>query len=277
LRSLLQGDNSLALPICERDSRRNMPGGAHENMRGWSPEEDELLLELIQISGKRWKHIAEALGAQSPGTPRTPAMVRNRFLRIERGRQLTEQGKSKNRCGQCGQLKRGHVCQAPRALVSTSLQAQEARHEAARLKYGDAFASPALVIGCIEPTAAAAPPMLRTQDSMEILARACETQPLAADAGLFDNINCPESRVDGISMEPCMERSSGTLEATLVSPDDSPPLLQPAIIEPPQRPADEQFAGFEPTIASLGSSQALGSVLTVSPVIVAEATGVVCH
>ena len=42
-----------------------MPGGAHENMRGWSPEEDEMLLELIQISGKRWKHIAEALGAQA--------------------------------------------------------------------------------------------------------------------------------------------------------------------------------------------------------------------
>ena len=133
-----------------------MPGGAHENMRGWSPEEDELLLHLIQVSGKRWKHIAEALGAQTPGTVRTPAMVRNRFLRIERGRWLTENGKSKNRCGQCGQLKRGHVCQAPRALVSTSLQAQEARHEAARLKYGDSFAgSPMLTTECVEPAAPA--------------------------------------------------------------------------------------------------------------------------
>ena len=26
-----------------------MPGGAHENMRGWSPEEDELLLRLIEV------------------------------------------------------------------------------------------------------------------------------------------------------------------------------------------------------------------------------------
>lgn len=253
-----------------------MPGGAHENMRGWSPEEDELLLELIQISGKRWKHIAEALGAQSPGTPRTPAMVRNRFLRIERGRQLTEQGKSKNRCGQCGQLKRGHVCQAPRALVSTSLQAQEARHEADRLKYGDAFASPALAIGCIEPTAAAVPPMLRTQDSMEILARACETQPLAADAGLFDNINCADPRAHAISFGTTMESAAGIIEATLVPPDESPPLVSPAIIEQPQRAADEPV-GFDPSIASLGSSQALGNVLNVSPVIVAEATGVACH
>jgi len=66
-------------------------------------------------------------------------MVRNRYLRIERGRELTEQGKSKNRCGQCGQLKRGHVCQAPRALVSTSYQAQEAQHEVHRLRVGDPF------------------------------------------------------------------------------------------------------------------------------------------
>ena len=27
----------------------SMPGGAHENMRGWSPEEDELLLRLIEV------------------------------------------------------------------------------------------------------------------------------------------------------------------------------------------------------------------------------------
>ena len=159
-----------------------MPGGAHENMRGWSPEEDGLLLDLIQVhsrttpldspkppdlglpagawffpwgqttycrpnrilprsqkSGKRWKLIAEALVDHTSGHERTPAMVRNRYLRIERGRELTEQGKSKNRCGQCGQLKRGHVCQAPRALVSTSYQAQEAQHEVHRLRVGDPF------------------------------------------------------------------------------------------------------------------------------------------
>jgi len=106
-----------------------MPGGAHENMRGWSPEEDELLLNLIDTSGKRWKFIAEQLGNANP---RTPAMVRNRYLRIERGRFLTEQGLSKNRCGQCGELKRGHVCRAPRALVSTNMASQEMRHHDVR-------------------------------------------------------------------------------------------------------------------------------------------------
>ena len=106
-----------------------MPGGAHENMRGWSPEEDEMLLQPIETSGKRWKLIAEALGTSNP---RTPAMVRNRYLRIERGRWLTEQGMSKNRCGQCGQLKRGHVCQAPRAAVGIDVDGQAARHQVAR-------------------------------------------------------------------------------------------------------------------------------------------------
>jgi len=48
-------------------------------------------------------------------------MVRNRYLRIERGRWLTEQGMSKNRCGQCGELKRGHMCRVgPRMVEGTS-------------------------------------------------------------------------------------------------------------------------------------------------------------
>ena len=60
-------------------------------------------------------------------------MVRNRYLRIERGRWLTEQGRSKNRCGQCGELKRGHMCRVPRAMVATSLAAQEQHHQEMRL------------------------------------------------------------------------------------------------------------------------------------------------
>jgi len=164
-----------------------MPGGKHETMRGWSPEEDQLLLQLIQTSGKRWKIIAEALGkCAGGGAPRTPAMVRNRFLRIERGKWLTERGMSKNRCGQCGQLKRGHVCQAPRALVATSFHAQEARHEAARLQYGDGFLAENACSDSaiyIAAPSAIAPPSLRTQDSMEILAMASEThlQAMASD------------------------------------------------------------------------------------------------
>lgn len=123
-------------------------------MRGWTPEEDSRLLELIQESGKRWKLIAESLG---PSNQRTPAMVRNRYLRIERGRWLTNNGMSKNRCGQCGQLKRGHVCKTPRAMVDTSYSEQEARHREARLlAVGDdvlLYGAPAGHVGSIEHVA----------------------------------------------------------------------------------------------------------------------------
>jgi len=174
-------------------------------MRGWSPEEDEMLLQLIETSGKRWKLIAEALGNSNP---RTPAMVRNRYLRIERGRWLTEQGMSKNRCGQCGQLKRGHVCQAPRALVNPADQGTDWGKESVPsspytplgklslgappltyVSYGNndeslsLFPSPADLNGtCRTPqslagimgSSMAGPPGLRPQSSFDILLRASE-------------------------------------------------------------------------------------------------------
>ena len=77
--------------------------------------QDADLLRLIESSGKRWKQIAAALKPFD----RTPAMVRNRYLRIKRGRWLTEQGRSKNRCGICGELKRGHVCKSTPQGLST--------------------------------------------------------------------------------------------------------------------------------------------------------------
>jgi len=76
----------------------------------WTPEEDLLILRLFAAEGRKWGRIAALL----PG--RSSASVRNRYLRIEKGRQLTAEGKSKNRCAACGQLKLGHVCTASRPL-----------------------------------------------------------------------------------------------------------------------------------------------------------------
>jgi len=239
-----------------------MPGGAHENMRGWSPEEDELLLHLIASSGKRWKLIAEALGAHSPGLERTPAMVRNRYLRIERGRLLTEQGKSKNRCGQCGQLKRGHVCQAPRALVSTSFQAQEARHEAARLSsiampstsYDIATGSSPMIVAGDGVTAAsgtplgvAAPPALRSQCSMQLLLQATE---MSTEMGASD---CPSDAVEAFVADDAADCAAKPVLAAAppapavptamapCHPAEMPPLSSPVALVPP------------PTYRSLGA------------------------
>jgi len=87
-----------------------MPGGAHENMKAWAPEEDHIILEMHASEGPKWSKIVQRL----PG--RTVSSVRNRWQRIEKGRKLREAGKeSKNRCHSCGQLKRGHVCYAKMA------------------------------------------------------------------------------------------------------------------------------------------------------------------
>lgn len=76
----------------------------HEHMLAWTPEEDLLILRLFATEGRKWGKIAAALHGRSS------ASVRNRYLRIEKGRQLREEGKSKNRCAACGQHKLGHVC-----------------------------------------------------------------------------------------------------------------------------------------------------------------------
>ena len=84
-----------------------MPGGSHENMRAWDPEEDQTIIELLDELGPKWSKIMQS----PPG--RSVSSVRNRWQRIEKGRKLRMNGQeSKNRCQQCGEPKRGHVCMA---------------------------------------------------------------------------------------------------------------------------------------------------------------------
>jgi len=228
-----------------------MPGGAHENMRGWSPEEDELLLSLIKSHGKRWKLIAEHLGHHIPHSQhRTAAMVRNRYLRIERGRMLTEQGKSKNRCGQCGQLKRGHMCPAPRALVNTSFATSEAMNEPI---FVDQMAADITVVYAnyrgmslplipsnapfasqtrdlddectrvhrymgkhqLDDSRLFAPPLLRPQNSMELLIHASEMRQVSGaedvSVDLPDELLRPDSA--GFSLQQRDSRTASSIES----------------------------------------------------------------
>ena len=86
-------------------------------MRQWDPEEDQLIMQLLQQLGPKWSRIVQQL----PG--RTISSVRNRWQRIDKGNKLRAAGQeSKNRCQQCGQPKRGHVCLAKlgrRRLMNT--------------------------------------------------------------------------------------------------------------------------------------------------------------
>lgn len=121
-----EGSTSMAAPPAKKKH-----GGAHEYMRGWSPEEDTLLEELYTINGPNWKKNAAAMGETNP---RTPAMCRNRFLRITNSRKEVQNGIANNKrakfnkCGRCGQVKKGHIC-------TLSMQtAEPALEEQARLK-----------------------------------------------------------------------------------------------------------------------------------------------
>lgn len=97
-------------------SPQGQQGGVHETMRPWSANEDYNLLEWhdeFTDVGKKpsWTLIAERFGTTNP---RTISMVRNRYMRIVKGRRIVANalanGKRVNKCGKCGHPKRGHVC-----------------------------------------------------------------------------------------------------------------------------------------------------------------------
>ena len=62
-----------------------MPGGKHENMQAWSPEEDTIILDMHTQLGPMWSKIVKQL----PG--RTVSSVRTRWQRIEKGRKHSRQ------------------------------------------------------------------------------------------------------------------------------------------------------------------------------------------
>ena len=109
---------------------KTMPGGAHANMKAWTPNEDALILDLAQTLGSKWKRIAEIINESSGGSAceRTVASLRNRYQRIKKGQSaVAEGGIVKNKCGVCGQLKRGHVCRPQTLIDSSSEHASEAQ------------------------------------------------------------------------------------------------------------------------------------------------------
>ena len=68
-------------------------GGSHEKMEPWQPKDDLQIMELHRTIGPRWSTIAEHF----PG--RTIPSIRNRFLRLEAGKKLRDEGKeTKVRC-----------------------------------------------------------------------------------------------------------------------------------------------------------------------------------
>lgn len=84
-------------------------------MKVWDPEEDKVILEMVERIGNKWAEIVKHL----PG--RTVSSVRNRYQRIQKGIQMRERGAvMKNKCHSCGQPKRGHICTAKARIETAS-------------------------------------------------------------------------------------------------------------------------------------------------------------
>ena len=74
-------------------------------MQPWKAAEDTTILELVDEVGHKWGRIMNKL----PG--RTLSSIRNRWIRLDKGRKMRVGGKeSKNKCRKCGKSRRGHVC-----------------------------------------------------------------------------------------------------------------------------------------------------------------------
>ena len=83
-----------------------------------------------------WSVISKKLKAA--GFDRSAQQARCRFMRMERGRTKREQGKAKNFCKTCGQLRAGHVCTGkppppPEAVAAAEALGGRAPTDAVRL------------------------------------------------------------------------------------------------------------------------------------------------
>lgn len=171
-----------------------------------------------------WKAIAQAMGQVNP---RTPAMVRNRYLRIMKGRTLAANGLARNKCGKCGQIKRGHVCTADPAVVSTNIAVQEQQHALLRQQQQvasaavtcppgtSAFETPEALGPCFDEAAASIP--LATA----VVPHIGSLTPLASksDVGACSN---PPTNLSSSSMLACL-RGEQSLFAPIAEPADFSP------------------------------------------------------
>ena len=73
-------------------------------MAKWTTAETVALCNLVKTHGFKWTLIA------SDFTNRTPAQVRTHWTFVCNSEGRANAGYARNRCGKCGQYKRGHVC-----------------------------------------------------------------------------------------------------------------------------------------------------------------------
>lgn len=105
-------------PMVEGSAQKRSRKMGAQDMRVWDFEEDQKLLDLVDRLGKRWKAISGEFA------DRTEAMCRNRYGRMcaPHKPEMKNWKESKNKCGACGQLKKGHSCPVKNKLLVTTGQ-----------------------------------------------------------------------------------------------------------------------------------------------------------
>ena len=91
---------------------------AHDNAKPWTPEEDQLLEQLLLDPRMRNKNGQMQWGGavqafQAAGFARDKDALRCRRDRLKQGREKVAKGVSTKLCTKCGQIKAGHVCTGP--------------------------------------------------------------------------------------------------------------------------------------------------------------------
>lgn len=182
-------------------SKKSGPGGKHDVMRTYSPDEAALVFQLVEAHAPRWTHIAK-LVSEATKQPRTAASVRNYYKRFVHSKKIADNESATrklNRCQVCGQIKRGHICKGPPATEAndgappkglTTATAATA-NAAAPAAASDAAARP-------PPPAAATPPPAASSSGLIFSSKDEKPLPPLAPAALEvlmpgANVNSPSA------------------------------------------------------------------------------------
>lgn len=114
-------------PVTDPSEKKAGPGGKHDNMRVYTPDEAALVLKLVEAHAPRWTHIAK-LVSEATNQERTAASIRNYYKRFCASKKIAERDgaiKKLNRCQLCGEIKRGHICKPTQLEYNKAMAAKE--------------------------------------------------------------------------------------------------------------------------------------------------------
>ena len=221
-----------------------------DNMAPWTPEEDRKILQLFALEarppskrqslspkylkilrravshplhlpipqGRKWGRIADGL------TNRSPASVRNRYLRIELGQQARRLGLAKNRCAACGQPKLGHVCSVKTSGFSRAASLLTAVRPS----------------GPTVPAAAPPPPVQTAPPPLLVLSVPDPSSPLSPSSPLLALTSLPPAHPPPVLRAFAYAIPIGWLpiqpSMTSASPPAPPPTAPPPLVRLPTEP-----------------------------------------